>query len=172
MIRAGSSFSSSHAWRGWLFASAALVVVDQVIKAWVSSVMPYGASYVVTSFFNIVYTHNPGAAFSFLADAGGWQRWFFLVIAIAAAVFLGWLIRRGVTNRGATIAYVAILAGAVGNAIDRARLGHVVDFLDFHWGRWHWPAFNSADTFITLGVIVMLVAAFRQPRSERARRSA
>ena len=170
MNHSASGFSSSQAWPRWLFASAVLALLDQVIKAWVSSAMPYGASVFVTSFFNIVYTHNPGAAFSFLADAGGWQRWFFLAIAIGAAVFLGWLIRRGVTSRGETIAYVAILAGAVGNAIDRARLGYVVDLLDFHWGRWHWPAFNLADSFISLGVIAILLQSFRQSPSGHAQR--
>jgi len=130
--------------------------------------MSYGESYFVTTFFNIVYSHNPGAAFSFLADAGGWQRWLFLAIAIGASVFLGWLIQSGVTNRGDTFAYVGILGGAIGNGVDRARLGYVVDFLDFHWGGWHWPAFNSADAFITCGVILMLVTAFRQSRAEVA----
>lgn len=135
---------------------------------WVSNTMPYGASYPVTSFFNLVYTHNPGAAFSFLAEAGGWQRWFFLSIAIGAAIFLTWMIRRGVSSRTETIAYVAFLGGAVGNAVDRARLGYVVDFLDFHWRGWHWPAFNSADAFITLGAIVLVATAFLQSRGEKA----
>ena len=166
----GTGFSSSHAWRTWLASAVALVVIDQMVKAWVSSVVPYGATYFVTTFLNIVYTHNPGAAFSFLSNAGRWQRWFFLAIAIAAAVFLSWLIRRGVTSRGETIAYVAILGGAVGNAVDRARLGYVVDFLDFHWNGWHWPAFNSADAFITCGAVLMLVLAFGQSQAERAQR--
>ena len=137
-------------------------MLDQVLKAWVSAEMPLAASYNVTSFFNLVHVHNPGAAFSFLASAGGWQRWFFLAIAIAAVGFLTWMLRRGVSSRGETIAYVAILAGALGNAIDRARLGYVVDFLDFHWRGWHWPAFNSADACITVGVIILLATAFVQ----------
>ena len=164
-------FSSSHAWPRWLAVSVALVVLDQVLKSWVSREMPFGSSYAVTSFFNIVYVHNPGAAFSFLADAGGWQRWFFLAIAIAASVFLAWMLRRGVSSRSETIAYVAILGGALGNAVDRVRLGYVVDFLDFHWRGWHWPAFNSADAYITVGVILLLGAAYLQWRSERVRPS-
>jgi signal peptidase II len=119
MTQMNSGFSSSHAWRAWLALAAALVLLDQVLKAWVSHAMPFGASYTVTSFFNLVHARNPGAAFSFLADAGGWQRWFFLIIALAAVAFLTWLIRRGVSSRAETIAYVAILAGALGNAVDR-----------------------------------------------------
>ena len=159
------TFSSSHAWRTWLGISAALVVLDQVLKAWVSHAMPFGASYTVTSFFNLVHARNPGAAFSFLADAGGWQRWFFLAIALGAVAFLTWLIRRGVSSRDETVAYVAILAGALGNAIDRARLGYVVDFLDFHWREWHWPAFNSADACIMLGAIIIVCSASFQGRT-------
>lgn len=159
-----SGFSSSHAWRRWLGISASLVIFDQVLKAWVSHSMPFGASYAITSYFNLVHARNPGAAFSFLADAGGWQRWFFLAVAIGAVVFLTWMIRRGVSSRAETVAYVAILAGALGNAIDRARLGYVVDFLDFHWRGWHWPAFNSADACITLGVIIIVCTAFLHGR--------
>ena len=159
-----SSFSSSHAWRGWLAISGVLIVLDQALKTWISREIPYGSRQPVTDFFNIVYVHNPGAAFSFLADAGGWQRWFFLAIALGAAAFLTWLLRRGVSSRGETIAYVAILGGALGNAIDRMRLGHVVDFLDFHWRGWHWPAFNSADACISLGVAVLILTALVQAR--------
>ena len=148
--------------------AAALVVLDQALKLWVSSTTPLGFNYEVTSFFNIVHGRNTGAAFSFLADAGGWQRWFFLVIAVGAAVFLGWLIRRGVASRGETIAYVAILGGALGNAIDRARLGYVVDFLDFHLAGWHWPAFNAADMCITLGAGVLVAMAIIQSRHEKS----
>ena len=130
--------------------------------------MPFGASYAITSYFNLVHARNPGAAFSFLADAGGWQRWFFLAFALGAVGFLTWMIRRGVSSRTETVAYVAILGGALGNAIDRARLGYVVDFLDFHWRGWHWPAFNSADACITLGAIMIVCTAFFQGRAAQS----
>lgn len=149
--------------------AAALVVLDQTLKLWVSSATAFGFSYAVTSFFNIVHARNTGAAFSFLADAGGWQRWFFLTIAIAVALFLGWMLRRGVTSRSETAAYVLILGGALGNAVDRARLGYVVDFLDFHVKGWHWPAFNSADVCITLGAIILIGTALCQPREQTSR---
>jgi signal peptidase II len=158
----GTDFSSRYAWPKWLTVSAVLVALDQTLKLWVSNATPLGFNYAVTSFFNIVHARNPGAAFSFLADAGGWQRWFLLVVAIGAAVFLAWLIRRGIASRAETIAYVAILGGALGNAIDRARLGYVVDFLDFHLKGWHWPAFNTADVCITTGAIVLVAMALTQ----------
>lgn len=122
--------------------------------------MAYGASSPVTSFFNLVHVRNPGAAFSFLADAGGWQRYFFIVIGIAVPAVLAWLLRRGVANWMEALAYSLIIGGALGNVIDRITLGFVVDYLDFHWSGWHWPAFNAADMAITGGAVLLVASSF------------
>jgi signal peptidase II len=104
-----------------------------------------------------VRVHNSGAAFSFLADASGWQRWFFTAIGVAATVFIVYLLRAHPGQRLFCFALACILGGAVGNVIDRLLHGYVVDFLDFHWGGWHFPAFNLADSAITLGAICLIL---------------
>ena len=110
----------------------------------------------VTPFFDLVHTLNLGAAFSILANAGGWQRHFFTLLGLLVSFFLIFLLWRGVRSRLETLAYVFIVAGALGNVVDRLRIGAVIDFLDFHWQGWHWPAFNSADVFIVMGVGIMV----------------
>ena len=121
---------------------------------------PYGASYPFTSYFNLVHVWNRGAAFSFLADTGGWQRYAFIALGICISTALAVLLYRGLANRLEAPAFALIIGGALGNVTDRISLGYVVDYLDFHWQGWHWPAFNIADIAITTGA-VLLVAASR-----------
>jgi signal peptidase II len=147
-------------WRLWLLLSVLVLFADQAIKQIVVALMTYGTSSPITSFFNLVHVRNPGAAFSFLADAGGWQRYFFIVIGIAVPAVLAWLLRRGVANWMEALAYSLIIGGAIGNVIDRIVLGFVVDYLDFHWRGWHWPAFNVADMAITGGAILLVISSF------------
>ena len=159
----------SSAWR-WFAAAAAIVVVDQISKAAVLAMLPAGSRIEVAPFFNLVLVFNKGAAFSFLADAAGWQRWLFAGFAAVAAVVVSVLILK---NRQKTLmcaGLTLILGGAVGNLIDRLRFGHVVDFLDFHAAGWHWPAFNVADSGITVGALLLILESFVH-NEERARAS-
>ena len=133
-----------------------LVLLDQLTKYWVSASFRYGEARVVTDFFNLVLTHNQGAAFSFLASAGGWQRGFFIVIALVAIVVISVLLLRHAGERLFCLSLALILGGAIGNVTDRIVFGYVVDFLDFHFAGWHWPAFNLADSAITVGAVLMI----------------
>jgi signal peptidase II len=141
---------------GWLALAGAIIVADFASKAWVLSAFHLHESVAVTSFFSLVLVMNPGASFSFLADAGGWQKWFFIVLALAISAWLVVLIRRHAAERLMPTALALVLGGALGNVIDRIRFGAVVDFLDFHVAGWHWPAFNVADSAITVGVILFI----------------
>lgn len=145
----------------WLLVAALVIGLDVATKTWVLASFQYGERLAVTSFFNLVLVLNPGASFSFLAEAGGWQKWFFIALALAVSVWLVVMIRRHAHERLQPFAFALILGGALGNVIDRLRLGAVVDFLDFHLAGWHWPAFNLADSAITLGVILLLWHSFR-----------
>ena len=148
----------------WLCIAALLVLADQFTKVLIVGRYGLGEGFAVTDFFNIVRVHNEGAAFSFLASAGGWQRWFFTALGVAAAGVMVWLLKKhpGQTLFGLALAF--ILGGAVGNVIDRVLYGHVIDFLDFHWS-WlapvfyegHFPAFNVADSAISVGTVCLLV---------------
>ena len=151
---------SNYRWWIYLLIAGLIGALDQAVKYAVVATMPYRASYEVTSFFNLVHVWNAGAAFSFLADAGGWQRYFFIAIGISVPAVLVWLLRRGVANWMEALAYSLIIGGALGNVIDRIALGFVVDYLDFHWRGWHWPAFNAADMAITGGAVLMVIASF------------
>ena len=143
-------------WLRWLSLSAAIVAADLATKAWVSSAFRYGEVREVTPFFNLVLVHNKGAAFSFLADAGGWQRWFFAAVALAISVVLVVMLRKQHRNRLLALALALVLGGALGNLWDRVTLGHVVDFVQLHAGGYAWPAFNVADSAITVGVVLLL----------------
>lgn len=140
----------------WLSLAGAIIAADFATKAWVLSAFHLHERVAVTSFFNLVLVMNPGASFSFLADAGGWQRWFFIVLALAISVWLLVLLRHHARERLMPTALALVLGGALGNVIDRVRFGAVVDFLDFHVAGWHWPAFNIADSAITVGVILLV----------------
>lgn len=145
-----------------LLSIALLVFVfDQLTKIWVVNHFVYGASEAVTSFFNLVRVHNFGAAFSFLNNEGGWQRWGFSVFAaLVSLVILIWIARLSPQQKLEGLALSLILGGALGNLYDRISLGYVVDFLDFHWSGRHFPAFNIADSSITVGAVLILIEGF------------
>ncbi|WP_326533263.1 signal peptidase II [Pseudorhodoferax sp.] len=154
-------------WWPWLLLAAAIFVADQWTKQWILDRYQHGDATVITSFFNIVRAHNPGAAFSFLAGASGWQRWFFTAIGVGAAVFIVWLLRAHAGQRLFSLALAMILGGAIGNVVDRLQHGYVVDFLDFHWAGWHFPAFNIADSGITVGAALLILDELRRMRRGR-----
>lgn len=154
-------------WWPWLLLAAAVFVADQWTKQWILDHYQHGDATVITSFFNIVRAHNPGAAFSLLAGASGWQRWFFTAIGVGAAVFIVWLLRAHAGQRLFSFALTLILGGAIGNVVDRLQHGYVVDFLDFHWAGWHFPAFNIADSGITVGAVLLILDELRRMRRGR-----
>jgi signal peptidase II len=134
--------------------------LDVVLKSWVHQQLDYLQVIAVTPFFNLVHVHNTGAAFSFLADAGGWQRWFFVGVAATVSIGLAWLLAKS-PNWVERLALAVLLGGALGNLTDRLYRGYVVDYLDLHWQGWHWPAFNLADMAICTGVALLLWLSFR-----------
>ena len=146
----------------WLGLGALVIVFDQLTKLWISSHFAYGESYSVTGFFNLLLIHNLGASFGMLNDAGGWQRWLFSGIAIAASAWIIWLLRKHQQEKLFCIALAFILGGALGNLIDRLMYGYVVDFLDFHWNEHHFAAFNVADSAINIGAALLLWDSFRK----------
>lgn len=140
----------------WLWLTALVVVADLATKALATQLLQFAQPVKVLPFFNLTLLHNTGAAFSFLSDAGGWQRWFFTAIALATiVVLLIWLWRLPKTDRWIAIALALIMGGAIGNVYDRIVLGYVIDFLHFHWGDAYFPAFNIADSAITVGAVMM-----------------
>ena len=149
--------------------TAALIFIDQLSKAWIEASYRLGEFTAVFFWLDITRLHNLGAAFSFLADAGGWQRWFFTVLAIVISVGLVvWLRRLHVREeRLLVVALACILGGAIGNVIDRIEHGYVVDFIHVHWGNAYFPAFNVADMAITIGAGLILLDAFRDWRASR-----
>lgn len=153
----------------WYALALLLVLLDQLSKYWVSASFAYGEVRAVTGFFNLVLTHNQGAAFSFLATAGGWQRGLFIVIALVAIVVIAVLLARHAAEKLFCFALALILGGAIGNVIDRIALGYVVDFLDFYVAGWHWPAFNLADSAITVGAVLLVADSLRPGGAGRAR---
>ena len=152
----------------WLFISAIIVVADQLSKAWITARYQLFDSEAITSFFNLVLVMNSGAAFSFLAGAGGWQKWFFVVLTVSICTWLIFMLRQSATERLLSSALALILGGAIGNLIDRLRFDAVVDFLDFHYAGHHFPAFNVADSAISVGVALLLLYEFRRPKGDPA----
>jgi signal peptidase II len=155
----------------WLGLAALLLVADQVTKQLILAYYQLGDSTPITGFFNIVRAHNTGAAFSFLAGAGGWQRWFFTIVGLGAAGFIVWMLRSHPGQKLFSFALACILGGALGNVVDRLWHGYVVDFLDFHWAflsgmfpAGHFPAFNLADTAISIGAICLILDEIRRVR--------
>ena len=152
----------------WIWLTLLCLIVDQVTKHWVAGTFDYRETLAVLPFFNITYVHNTGAAFSFLADQGGWQRGFFTAIAsIASIVFLVWMAKTPKQQRLLSIAFAFILSGAVGNLIDRALFGYVIDFLDFHWAGYHFAAFNIADSAIFIGAALMILESFTNKETNK-----
>ena len=146
----------------WLGIATIVILLDQITKVTISRLFSYGQSHPVTSFFNLVLAHNKGAAFSFLATESGWQRYLFTGIALAATVFIIYLLKRHAGQRLFCWALALILGGAVGNVIDRLIYGYVIDFLDFHVAGWHWPAFNVADMAICTGAALFVFDELRR----------
>lgn len=148
----------------WAWLALVVLAADQVSKAWVSAALRLHEQIVVFPFLNLTRVHNTGAAFSFLSEAPGWQRWFFIILAlgVSAGIVL-WLRRLGRADRRLAPALALILGGALGNVWDRLRLGHVVDFIDLHYRDWHWPAFNVADSAISIGALILILDALRGP---------
>ncbi|ROQ17057.1 signal peptidase II [Marinimicrobium koreense] len=144
------------AWR-WYALAIAVIALDQISKHWVSAALTYGEPVVFTPFFNFTLLHNPGAAFSFLSDAGGWQRWFFTVVAAVVSVVLVIWLARVSEKRYEALALALILGGAIGNLYDRVVLGYVVDFIVVHYQDYYWPAFNIADSAITVGAALLIL---------------
>lgn len=160
----GQSGTSSLPWLGW---ALVVLVLDQITKLLIINTYQWGESTAYTGFFNLVRAHNHGAAFSFLAGAGGWQRWFFTALGVGAAVFIVWMLRSHPGQKLFAFALSSILGGALGNVLDRVMYGYVIDFLDFHWANWHFPAFNVADCGITLGAMALIFDELRRVRQQR-----
>ena len=144
------------AMRKWLGLAFAIIVLDHLTKWWVSATLDYQEAIPVLPFFSLVLVHNTGAAFSFLADAGGWQRWFFIAIGVVATVIIVRLLKRHAREPRLAFALALVLGGALGNVIDRVALGYVVDFLHFHYHGFAWPAFNVADSAISVGAVLLI----------------
>ena len=148
------------AWRRmvpWAALAALIVLIDQLTKIVIERMFDYGDVKPITGFFNLVLTYNKGAAFSFLASASGWQAHFLTGVGVAASLFILYLLGRHGHQRLFSLALALILGGAIGNVIDRIAYGHVIDFLDFHAGGWHWPAFNVADSAIVGGAMLLVL---------------
>ena len=155
--------SSSGSMTPWLGIAAIVILLDQLSKITITKLFRYGEEMYVTSYFNLVLAYNKGAAFSFLSNESGWQRYLFTGIGIAAAGYILWLLRKHSGQRLFCWALALILGGAIGNVIDRLMYGHVVDFLDFHWrGLGHFPAFNVADSAICVGAALFVLDELRR----------
>ena len=160
----GRSGASMWPWLAW---AVVILIADQVTKTLILNHYRLGDSTFITSFFNIVRAHNTGAAFSFLSDAGGWQRWLFTGIGAVATIFIVWQLRAHPGQKLFCFSLASILGGAIGNVVDRLMHGYVVDFLDFHVSGWHFPAFNVADSAITLGAVCLILDELLRVRRER-----
>jgi signal peptidase II len=158
--------NTSSLWK-WLALALVILMADQFTKVLIVGTYQLGDSTQVTEFFNVVRVHNSGAAFSFLAGAGGWQRWFFTVIGVGAALIILWLLKSHAGQKLFSFALACILGGAIGNVIDRLLYGYVVDFLDFHGLGWHFPAFNIADSAITVGAACLILDELLRVRRGR-----
>ena len=158
------SSRSSSSLLPWLAIAAIVIVLDQYTKTLILGDFSLGESRAVTSFFNIVRVHNTGAAFSFLAGAAGWQRWFFVGLGAVAAVFIVWMLKQHGGQQLFSWALALILGGAVGNVIDRLLHGHVIDFIQVHHSGWYFPSFNVADSAITVGAVLLILDELRRVR--------
>ena len=153
----------------WLLLAAFLLAADQLTKLWFDSSLRYGDRLNILPFFDFTLLYNRGAAFSFLADQAGWQRWFFTVLGLSASAFILWMMHKNRSQTRLLLALALILSGALGNVIDRVAYGHVIDFLLFYWQNWYYPAFNVADSCITLGAILMILDEILRLRGRHAR---
>ncbi|WP_045226642.1 signal peptidase II [Methyloterricola oryzae] len=150
----------------WLWLSGLVVLLDQISKRVVDASMQLHETIELIPCFQLTYLRNQGAAFSFLSEAGGWQRWFFITLALVASVAISiWLKRLPKDRRFEACAWALVLGGAIGNLIDRILYGYVIDFFDAYYANWHWPAFNIADSAITVGVGMLLIDAVMAART-------
>ncbi|QHJ00264.1 lipoprotein signal peptidase [Xylophilus rhododendri] len=156
-LSAGRSSGGASGLLPWLGLALIVLIADQFTKTLILGYYRLGDAHHVTNFFNIVRAHNTGAAFSFLADSSGWQRWMFTAIGVLAAGFIIWLLRSHAGQKLFSFSLALIMGGAIGNVIDRLMHGYVVDFLDFHLAGRHFPAFNVADSAITVGAICLVL---------------
>ena len=147
----------------WLSISAIVIALDLVTKHLIQGAFVFGEQLKITSFFDLVHYHNEGAAFGFLNNAGGWQKWFFTAISITAAIVITYLIKKNSAQKLFCLGLALVLGGALGNLYDRITLGYVVDFLNFHWNIHAFPAFNVADSAISVGVVILLLDSFKKP---------
>lgn len=155
------------AWLPWVGLAVAVFVLDQLSKYLILTYYQYGDTTRITSFFNIVRAHNTGAAFSFLAQASGWQRWLFTAIGVAAAAVIIWMLRSHAGKKLFSFSLACILGGAIGNVFDRVVHAYVVDFIQVHWHGWYFPAFNIADSGITIGAAGLLLDEFLRVRRSK-----
>jgi len=164
MARSSSSGGMLH----WLGLAFILLLLDQFTKQLILAYYQLGDATIVTTFFNVVRVHNTGAAFSFLASGSGWQRWFFVGIGVVATVFILFMLRSHAGQKLFCLAMACILSGAIGNVADRLQHGYVIDFLDFHWQRWHFPAFNVADSAISIGAALLILDELLRVRRSKS----
>ena len=151
----------------WYLLAILIVILDQLTKQWISSSFSYGETLELLPCLNLTLVHNLGAAFSFLSDAGGWQRWFFAIISIVVSVVLVvWLSRLPARQNLLATALALVLGGAIGNLWDRVFLGYVVDFIDIYYQKYHWPAFNVADAAITIGAILLILESLFSSKTD------
>jgi len=148
--------------RKWLAFSAVVIAIDVYTKHLIQQAFQYGEHVQITSFFDLVRYHNEGAAFSFLANQGGWQHFFFTAIAVVASAVMIYLLRKHAEQKLFCFAIALVLGGALGNLYDRLTLGYVVDFLFFHYQSYYWPAFNVADSAITVGVVLLCLDSIKK----------
>ncbi len=152
----------------YLWLSLVLIIADQISKTVMVNWLALYETVPVLPFFNLTMAHNTGAAFSFLAGAGGWQRWFFVVLAaVISAVLIIWMRRLAQTAKLEAISLALIIGGAIGNVLDRLIYGYVIDFIDVYAGSYHWPAFNVADSAICIGAVLLIIDSFRKPAGQR-----
>jgi signal peptidase II len=169
MVKVSRAIMLKPSFNNWLLLAAVIIVLDQITKLIVDNTMFYGQVIPVMPSFNIVLAYNKGAAFSLLANAGGWQRLFFSTIAVVASVGIIWVLRKHHQNRLMSLSLSLILGGALGNLIDRIAYGHVVDFIQVFYSTYYWPAFNIADSAITVGAVLMVLDSMKkQPESSPA----
>lgn len=157
--------ASSSKW--YVLLALGVLIADQMTKWWAQMSLPMAQAIKVTDFLNWFLIYNPGAAFSLLSQADGWQRWFFTVIGIVAAVVIIWLLQKNTHDRPFCLALSLILGGAIGNVLDRLLYGAVVDFIDMHYDGWHWPAFNIADSAISIGATLIVINEIRRAIKDR-----
>lgn len=159
-------------WLRWLLLSLVVFVLDQASKYAITASFQFGESKYVLPFFNLVLAYNTGAAFSFLANASGWQREFFIVVTVTISLVLLWMLRRNHRNRLLATALSLVIGGALGNLYDRVLHGHVVDFIQWHVAGYYWPAFNIADSAICVGAALLIFDSLRKPPAEATREGA